>query len=150
MGFNRRQAWIVVAAFVTLSALAGCGGSRGESDATAVPTDTSVPIVTQPPPQMTSIPPPTPCAGCGEELFNASGCTGCHSTGDNKIVGPGLAGVYARASGRTPLDADAYIEQSLRQPQAFLVDGFPPAMPSFDRFSAGEVRDLIAYLKTLQ
>ena len=132
------------------SALAGCGGGRDESDATVVPTDTPVPIVTQPPLQITSTPPPTPCAGCGEELFNAYGCTGCHSTGDNKIVGPGLAGVYERASGRTPLGAAAYIEQSVREPQAFVVDGFPKVMPSFDRFSAGEVRDLIAYLKTLQ
>ena len=36
MGFNRRQAWIVVVAVVALSALAGCGGSQGESDAAAV------------------------------------------------------------------------------------------------------------------
>ena len=146
MGFNRRQVGVVVLAVVTLSALAGCGGGQVESDAV----DTPVPIVTQPPPQITSTLPATPCAGCGVELFNASGCTGCHSTGDNKVVGPGLAGVYERASSRTSLDADGYIEQSLRDPQAFVVDGFPLVMPSFDRFSDDEVRDLIAYLKTLQ
>ena len=48
------------------------------------------------------------------------------------------------------LNADDYITESLRKPQAFLVDGFPPVMPSFDRFSFGDVRDLIEYLKTLK
>ena len=72
-----------------------------------------------------------------------------HSTGDDKLVGPGLSGVYARAGSRTSLDADAYIEQSLREPQTFLVPEYPAVMPSFDKFSDGEVLDLIAYLKTL-
>ena len=109
-----------------------------------------VKLLVRPPTNVAGTDGRTPCAGCGEELFNASGCTGCHSTGDNKVVGPGLAGVYERASSRSSLDADGYIEQSLRDPQAFVVDGFPRVMPSFDRFSPGEVRDLIAYLKTLQ
>ena len=67
----------------------------------------------------------------------------------DKIVGPGLSGVYARAGSRTSLDANAYIEQSLREPQTFLVPEYPAVMPSFDKFSDGEVLDLIAYLKTL-
>jgi cytochrome c2 len=91
-------------------------------------------------------------AAAGEALFNSnsvSACSACHSTGDDKLVGPGLSGVYARAGSRTALDADAYIEQSLRDPQAFLVPDFPAVMPSFDKFSGGEVLNLIAYLKTL-
>tara|TARA_B100000809_G_scaffold121496_1_gene119685 strand:+ start:914 stop:1381 length:468 start_codon:yes stop_codon:yes gene_type:complete len=91
-------------------------------------------------------------AAAGEALFNSnsvSACSACHSTGDDKIVGPGLSGVYARAGIRTSLDADAYVEQSLREPQAFLVPEYPAVMPSFDKFSDGEVLDLIAYLKTL-
>jgi len=88
-------------------------------------------------------------ADAGQELFILN-CAACHSTGDNKVVGPGLAGVYARAGSRTSLDADAYIEQSLREPSAFVVDGFEPLMSSFDRFSGGDVQKVIAYLKTLE
>ena len=88
-------------------------------------------------------------AGAGKELFTLN-CSACHSTTDKKVVGPGLAGVYARAGSRTSLDAEGYIEQSLREPSAFVVDGFPAAMSSFDRFSDEEVQNVIAYLKTLE
>jgi len=87
-------------------------------------------------------------AAAGKNLFIS--CGACHSTGDNKVVGPGLAGVYARAGSRTSLDADAYIEQSLREPSTFLVDGFDGLMPSFDYFSDEDVQNVIAYLKTLE
>jgi cytochrome c2 len=87
-------------------------------------------------------------AKAGQNLFIS--CGACHSTGDNKVVGPGLAGVYARAGSRTSLDADAYIEQSVREPSAFVVDGFGPLMPSFDYFSDEDVQNVIAYLKTLE
>jgi cytochrome c2 len=87
-------------------------------------------------------------AEAGKNLFTP--CSACHSTGDNKVVGPGLAGVYDRAGSRTSLGADAYIEQSVREPGAFVVDGFSAVMPSFDYFSADDVENLIAYLKTLK
>jgi cytochrome c2 len=87
-------------------------------------------------------------AKAGQNLFIS--CGGCHSTGDNKVVGPGLGGIYARAGSRTSLDAEAYIEQSVREPGAFLVDGFPAVMPSFDYFSDDDVKNLIAYLKSLE
>ena len=88
----------------------------------------------------------------GESLFSSAGCTACHSTGDNTIIGPGLAGIYTRAGDRTSLDSDAYIEQSIREAEAFVVDGFPSPtlMPSFDDFTDDEITNLIAYLKTLQ
>lgn len=83
----------------------------------------------------------------GENLFVS--CSACHATTDAQVVGPGLAGLYERAGGRTALDADAYIEQSVREPGAFVVDGFPAVMPSFDYFSDDDVKNIIAYLKTL-
>ena len=86
-------------------------------------------------------------AEAGKNLFVT--CSACHATDDNKVVGPGLGGVYARAGDRTALDADAYIEQSIREPNAFVVDGFSPLMPSFDYLSESDVTNLIAYLKTL-
>ena len=86
----------------------------------------------------------------GEQLFSANGCTACHSTGEDTIIGPGLSGVYVRAGERTAFDADGYIEQSIREPGAFVVDGFTAGlMPTFDELSESELIDLVAYLKTL-
>jgi len=90
-------------------------------------------------------------AEAGQGLFVSFSCGGCHSTGGNKIVGPGLGGGCALAKERTSLDADAYIEQSVRDPGAFLVDGFAAVMPSFDdKLSDEDVQNVIAYLKTLE
>jgi cytochrome c oxidase subunit 2 len=86
-------------------------------------------------------------AAAGESLFVS--CSSCHSTTDAKVVGPGLGGVFERASSRTSLDAEAYLEESIRQPGAYVVDGFPPVMPSFDYLSDDDIQNLIAYLKTL-
>ena len=86
----------------------------------------------------------------GEQLFSDNGCTACHSTGEETIIGPGLAGIYARAGERTSLDAEAYIEESIREPGAFVVDGFTAGlMPAFDDLTASEITDMVAYLKTL-
>ena len=83
----------------------------------------------------------------GRNLFVS--CSACHSTDDSQLVGPGLGAVYARAGSRTSLDAEAYLEQSIREPGAFVVDGFAPVMPSFDYFSDEDVQNVIAYLKSL-
>ena len=86
----------------------------------------------------------------GEQLFSDNGCTACHSTGEETIIGPGLSGIYVRAGERTSLDAEAYIEESIREPGAFVVDGFTAGlMPAFDDLTASEITDMIAYLKTL-
>jgi cytochrome c2 len=88
-------------------------------------------------------------AEAGRALYVVN-CSGCHSTDDSPIVGPGFTGVYARAATRTDLDADAYIEQSLRDPSAFVVEGFPAVMSSFNHFSDEEVQNIIAFLKTVK
>jgi cytochrome c oxidase subunit 2 len=85
----------------------------------------------------------------GEAIF-ASNCTSCHSTGDNKLVGPGLAGVGDRAGSRVAgLDEDSYLEQSLREPGAFVVDGFPAVMPEWSHLGDDSIDALVTYLKTL-
>jgi len=87
-------------------------------------------------------------ADAGKNAFVS--CSSCHSTGDNTVVGPGLQGIYERAASRTSLSADEYIEESIRNPGAFVVDSFPAVMPSFSYFSDEDVDNMIAYLKTLE
>ncbi len=86
----------------------------------------------------------------GEAVF-AANCSSCHSTDDNKIVGPGLAGVGDRAGSRVAgMDADAYLEQSLREPGAFVVEGFPAVMPGWSQLGDDTIDALVTYLKTLK
>ena len=71
-------------------------------------------------------------------------CASCHSTGSDAIVGPGLAGVSTRGD-------DTYLRESIVDPGAVVVDGFPNIMPQgFDAtLSSEEIDELIAYLKSL-
>ena len=89
----------------------------------------------------------------GQALFSSNGCSGCHSTGSNTLVGPGLAGVLDRAGSRVPgLSAEQYITQSVREPNAYVVEGFtsPTLMPPFSGLSDQQIADLIAFLGTLE
>lgn len=86
----------------------------------------------------------------GEALFASNSCNACHSTGSNSVVGPGLAGLYDRAGSTVDgLSADEYVEQSIKEPNEFVVDGFPAAMSPFAGISDSDLADLQAYLKTL-
>lgn len=97
-------------------------------------------------------PSPTPViddpVALGQTTFNDS-CASCHTTTDQTTVGPGLGGIEERAGTRVSgLSADEYLEQSIREPQAYLVDGFGPVMPDLP-LSDDQVNGLIEYLKTL-
>ena len=85
------------------------------------------------------------------EIF-VTNCSACHSTGDDKIVGPGLAGVDDRAGSRVDgLSANEYLEQSLRKPDAFIVDGYTPGlMPNWEKLGDDSIDALVTYLKTLK
>jgi cytochrome c oxidase subunit II len=90
----------------------------------------------------------------GEKLFSGLGCVTCHS-GESGSRGPNLAGIYGQpqktADGRAVVADDDYIRESILNPQAKLVAGYGPIMPTF----AGQVSEesliqLVAYVKTLQ
>lgn len=147
---------LIVASLVVLTVIAACSEDQVPTQEPVEFQPTEAVAVERPGSEPEASPTQDASAGdaaVGQELFNSnsiSACTACHSTGDNKIVGPGLLGIYERAGSRTSLDADAYIEQSLREPGAFLADDLPAIMPSFDQFSDDDVKNLIAYLKTLK
>jgi hypothetical protein len=102
-----------------------------------------------------------PSAERGEELFTTpairggAGCRVCHSlrVGDDG-VGPSLAGVASRAPGRVPgLSAEEYLQQSILDPGAYLVDGYRSGQMRAEvgeRLTDAELADLIAYLLSLR
>jgi mono/diheme cytochrome c family protein len=90
-------------------------------------------------------------AKTGEQIFTAAGCAGCHTfapAGSNGTIGPNLNDLKAAAAkfakGKPPED---YVRESMLKPDAFIVPGFPNAMPSYDgRLSDQQVQALIDYL----
>ena len=87
----------------------------------------------------------------GRQLYTENGCSGCHSTSDEVIVGPGHRGVAERsASAVVGMSGEEYMRQSIKEPGAHLVEGFTNLMPSFANLDRSDIDDLIAYLKTLE
>jgi nitric oxide reductase subunit C len=97
---------------------------------------------------------PTDPAQAGHYWFSRppANCATCHSLQpDVIIVGPSLAGVAARAASRVPgLSAEQYLRQSILEPGAFVVPGFPDAMArNFGQvLDDQQVSDIIAFLLT--
>ncbi|MGH8870991.1 MAG: c-type cytochrome [Acidimicrobiia bacterium] len=70
----------------------------------------------------------------GRTVLMTKGCTGCHSrdgVSETAQIGPNLTGLADRAGARVEgLDAEAYVRQSVLDPQAFIVEGYGPQMPT--------------------
>jgi cytochrome c oxidase subunit 2 len=96
-----------------------------------------------------------PPAESGAKLFAQKGCVACHSTGANRLVGPGLKGLFAKtehemADGTKLAVDENYIRESILNPNAKIVKSFTPIMQSFEgQLTDEELSHLIAYLKTL-
>jgi hypothetical protein len=82
-------------------------------------------------------------------------CLTCHTIGKSGALRfPDLANVAVRAQTRVPGLSDVdYLAQSLYEPTAYVVEGFPPAMPPMNQPPFGltdqEILCVIAYLQTL-
>ena len=95
-------------------------------------------------------------AKIGREIMEGKGiCLTCHTIGKSGALRfPDLAGIGAKAGGRVPGLSDVeYLAQSLYEPFAFVVPGFPPAMPPVNQPPIGltdqEILCVIAALQTL-
>lgn len=73
-------------------------------------------------------------ASQGEKLFQEFGCITCHRA-DSGARGPNLQGLYGRPvrlnDNRVVIADDGYIRESILQPNAKIVAGFQPIMPTF-------------------
>lgn len=82
-------------------------------------------------------------------------CFSCHTTDGSPKVGPSFKGIFGKdeqlADGSTVKVDENYIHESILQPQAKVVKGFPPAMPSFQgSLTEEEIAGFIEYLKSLK
>lgn len=89
----------------------------------------------------------------GEQLFAQLGCATCHRD-ESDGRGPSLAGLFGRAvqlaNGDTVAADEAYLRESILNPTAKMVAGFPPLMPTYQgQVSEEGLASLIAYIKSL-
>jgi cytochrome c5 len=95
-------------------------------------------------------------AKIGRQIMDGKGlCLTCHTIGKTGALRfPDLAGVDVRAKSRVAGLSDVeYFAQSMYEPTAYVVEGFPPAMPPINQPPIGltdqEILCVIAYLQSL-
>lgn len=106
---------------------------------------------------------PTPAAPAavdpvahGAQLVKDNGCVACHATDEKRLVGPGWGGLYnakvSLADGSTVTADDAYLRESILQPNAKIVAGYPTGvMPAYETLlKDDEVNAIVAYLHSLE
>jgi cytochrome c oxidase subunit 2 len=95
-------------------------------------------------------------AAQGAKLFESLGCSGCHSLSGAKLTGPPLNGVAGQkvklSTGQTVTADDAYLLQSIMDPDAKIVQGFPKGIMSATirphSVSQADAKALIAFIKS--
>jgi cytochrome c oxidase subunit 2 len=90
----------------------------------------------------------------GEKLFAEKACNTCH-LGNGTGRAPSLNGVYGAkvllADGSAVTADDAYVRESILDPQAKIVAGYQPLMPTFrGQLTEEQIIALTAYIQSLQ
>jgi cytochrome c oxidase subunit 2 len=90
----------------------------------------------------------------GEQLFNDLACNTCHRS-DGSGRGPSLVNKFGApqelANGTSVAVNEAYVRESILTPQAKLVAGYQPLMPTFQGLVSEEsVMALVEYVKSLR
>jgi mono/diheme cytochrome c family protein len=92
----------------------------------------------------------------GKQLAGQYGCSGCHSTGTQRLVGPGWSGLYGSqvklTDGSTASADDAWLARKILHADATTVAGYPKGvMPNFSgQLTDADVKALVAYIHSLE
>ena len=102
---------------------------------------------------LNSNPPLSTLADEGSKLFNGMACPTCHKA-DGTGRCPSLVGLYGQtvhlADGRDVVADEAYIRESILQPQSKIVAGFGNLMPTYQGQATEEdVLKMVEYIKWL-
>jgi cytochrome c oxidase subunit 2 len=95
-----------------------------------------------------------PTAEVGEKLYKKNACNTCHSTDGSKMPGPTWKGLIGReetlADGAKITVDENYVKESIQKPNAKVVAGFQPVMPTYPNLTDKHIDAIIAYMKTLK
>jgi len=104
------------------------------------------------------------CSGAQQEkppglkLLEVNGCLACHSLDGAKGIGPTLKGLFgsevvvnANGNQRTMRADRDYLKRSILEPQAEVVEGFRPNMPTHFKAQLGDkdLNTILDYLESL-
>jgi len=89
----------------------------------------------------------------GKLVVTANTCQACHSVDGASGVGPTWKGSWGKegelADGTKYVIDEEYVRESILNPQAKIVKGYPPVMVAYP-FTDSELASVIEYLKTIQ
>jgi cytochrome c oxidase subunit II len=90
----------------------------------------------------------------GEKVFQQMACNTCHRN-DSGARGPNLAALFGStvtlADGRKLVADENYVRESILNPQAKVVQGFQPIMPTFQgQLSEEALLQLVEYIKAMK
>ncbi len=92
----------------------------------------------------------------GDQYAQTFGCTGCHSTDGNALVGPTFRGLYGSQrtfeDGTSGMADEAYLRRSILDPGAQVVQGFSDVMRKdyADEITAEQIDVLIEFIVGLE
>lgn len=93
----------------------------------------------------------------GQKVAQQFACSGCHSIDGSKLVGPTWKGLFGHTveftDGTTATVDEAYLRESILEPGAHVVEGYPDNVMPRDlttRMKEKQIDDVIAYIKTLK
>jgi cytochrome c oxidase subunit II len=92
--------------------------------------------------------------GSGQLLVSANGCAACHSINGAAGIAPTWLGLFGHevelTNGTVVVADDAYLAESIREPQAKIVAGFETQLMPTYGFTEDQISDIVAYIKTLK
>ena len=93
-------------------------------------------------------------AAAGRGFYESLGCASCHGANAEGGRGPALLSVYGSKvvlnNNQSVTGDESYLRESILNPQAKIVTGFGPIMPSFQgQISEEQLLQVVAYLKSL-
>lgn len=99
--------------------------------------------------------PPEKLWEAGQKLYQQRGCAQCHSIDGKAGTGPSFKGLWNNQAelktGDKVLRDENYVRTSILNPQAQIVAGYEPVMPTYQgRLKDKEITAIIEYIKTLE
>ncbi|HET9909492.1 MAG TPA: cytochrome c oxidase subunit II [Anaerolineales bacterium] len=92
--------------------------------------------------------------GAGQLLVAGNGCAACHSIDGAAGIGPTWFNLYEHevelSDGTVVIADDAYLFESIHEPQAKIVAGFETQLMPTYGFTDEEINNIVAYIKTLR
>jgi len=96
-----------------------------------------------------------PLLDLGKLTVEKQGCFTCHTIDGTPKIGPTWKGVFGKAErlsgGASATVNEDYIRESITDPAAKIVDGYPPSMPTYKgKLTDRQLSGVIEYIKSLK